>query len=621
MKLCIAVVLFAVAACDVPPETTAYAHESPPWDAPTDAFEPPVHNLQLSRKLGGSGSDEITALVATGTLYPQVVVAGGTDSSDFVTTDGTQVDTSTTAGCSACPSDAFVTRLRGPGDVAWSTVIGGPGFERASAIAFAADGDVFVGGSAASLSATTGAADATFAGGTTAERGAEDGFVCRLDGETGARMWCTFVGGNGSGGVHGLVADANGDDVIVVLTTAAGEALDGDASYTAAFAGRHRATARGADTVMIRVSGDGQVFEWATYVGGTGDESGSASVVLDGGGVHVLTTTSSTDAPTPGGRITTAPAGRNGYFATFAPDATTLRYGTYLGGGGDDWTPPNALAASAVVYAAINTSSTDLPVPNAVQATYGGGAASADCGGGDGWIGALRPEQTGAASLVSATYMGGARGDEVGGLAVLGNGELVVTGRTYSSDFPLTAQYVAQLPTLSGSACTSAPGNSDGFVVRFKAAPDPALSSRRMATYLGGRAADALGVAASPGNGDFHVLGGWTQSIDFPRRGLPQMDLNGPRDGALVAPEYWREMSTPVDPDAGTDGPVAPVDAGRDGGNGADDGDGGCCGASGGPASSAILLVLAALAALARPTSRGRRARGGTASARDRAAP
>jgi len=615
-------VLAAGAACDVPPETTAMAHESPPWDAPVDGpwpiDGPPMATFRMSSFFGGAADDEIAAAVVTGGPNPEVIIVGGTSSSDFTTTDGSQVDTSASAGCSACPYDAFVTKLRSPGMVVWSRVIGGPGFERAAAVALAQNGDVFVGGSAASLP-VTGTPDATFAGGSTAERGDEDGFVCRLDGATGDTEWCTFVGGSGSGGVQALVADWSTNSLLVAFTTSAAEALHADPDYRAAFAGRHRSTAAGADTVVLRMADNGQNFTWATYVGGSGDESGAPSIALTAQGVHVLTTTSSTDAPTLGGYLTSAPAGRNAYLATLSSDGTTLVHGTYLGGGGDDWTPPHGLVSRDGIpslAAVVNTTSADMPTRGAPQPTYGGGG-SAGCGDGDGWAGWIEPLYTGDESLRAATYIGGSRGDEIGGFATLRDGRWIVIGRTYSSDFPVEAPILPFQAMLGGAPCTSAPGNADGFLVELRQFQRDV--QREMATYVGGAAADGFLAAAAASDSTFHVIVGQSASSDFPTR-APFQDrpLRGASDAVIVTPEIWPWMPVPPEVDARVDAPPGGLDGGLDGGSGVDGGGGGCCGASRAPATSSIVLALALLALV---TSRGRRGAGGTASARGRGAP
>ncbi|MBE7449128.1 MAG: hypothetical protein HS111_09590 [Kofleriaceae bacterium] len=599
----------AAAACDVPPGTSALAHESPPpFDGPSRT------TLFVSAYLGGSGDDDVTAVAMTDETFPRVVVVGGTGSPDFPTTDGTQVDTTAPSGCAGCPHDAFVTRLRGPGQVVWSTVIGGPGFERATAVAFAADRDVFVGGSAASLPATAGTADPTFAGGGTPERGEEDGFVCRLDGATGAVEWCTFVGGAGSGGVTGLATDPTGSDVLVVFTTAAGEGLDVDPAYAPAFAGRHRAIAAGADTVVLRLAGDGQSFVWASHVGGSGDEGGVPSLAVDTSSVHVLTTTASTDAPTPGGYLTTAPPGRNGYLASLSSDGATLRYATYLGGAGDDVTAAHGVVATAtnlgVVFVGLSTTSADLP-RGASGSAYGGGG-TPGCGDGDAWLAALRPDLTGVNSMREATYLGGAHGDALGGLAYTRpNGPLVAVGTTYSTDFPRALVELPYQDELGGAPCTTTAGNRDGFIARFGLGGDIGLHVLWTSTYVGGSDADGL-VAAAAGMRDLYLAVGSSASSDYPQAGELATTPRGGRDGVISVPGYWGSATPPLD--AGLDA----TGAGGDGGSAVDDGAGGCCGASGAGASPLLaLLVLWALGAAGRgrarrATSRDRRAAAGT---------
>ncbi len=578
----------ALAGCEVPVGTTAMAHESAP---PPDG--PPVASRYFSSYLGGGGADEITAIAASGGQSARVVVAGGTSSTNFPTTDGSTVDATTDAGCSGCPFDAFVTRLESPGVVVWSTVIGGPGYERATAVAIGGDLDVFVGGSAGSLTATTGAADPTFAGGSTAARGGEDGFVCRLDGATGATEWCTFIGGTGPGGVLGLHADWAGDDVVVVFNTAAGEDLHLESPYAAAFAGRHRALASGADTVVLRLDGTGQSLQWATYVGGSGDERGVPSVDVDGGAVHVLTTTASSDAPTPNGRITIAPPNLNGYLAVFSDDATTLRYGTYLGGGQNDLAAPHGLVVDGRAFVAINTHSVDMPTLQPSQSMLAG-AGVVGCGAndpdgwGDGWLGVISTSAVGNASLTAATYLGGSQADTISGVGKTLSGDLVVSGRTYSSDFPTTAVLLPYQASLAGSPCGATPGSADGFVARFGVNGFAELERRQLSTYLGGSGVDGLtGVAT--GEGDFYIVAGASTSTDFPRVG-GMAPAGGASDGVIATPAFWPPPLTAGD--AGPDAPGADTDARADAGFGIDEGGGGCCGAGSGASSAPLALVV-----------------------------
>ena len=579
-----------VAGCEIEVTTSPTAHESAPFDPP-----PPQPTFTFSTYLGGSGDDRVLDVASTLGTAPLVFVVGGTSSTDFPTTDGTTLDPATSAGCAGCPYDAFAMRIDAPGQVVWSTVIGGPGFEEATAVAVAIDLDVFIGGSAAELPATTGAADATFAGGDSAERGGEDGFVCRLDGATGQRRWCTFVGGAGTGGVTSLAADPASDGVVAVLTTVASEALDDDPAYAAAFAGRHRAAPGGTDTVVVRIAGDGRSFSWATYVGGSGDEPAPATVSIDINGVHVLTTTASTDAPTPNGVVTTAPGGTNAYYALLIDDAATVRYATYLGGSGDDWVSGKSLLAEGSVAVGINTRSVDVDVTaNAVQPSFGGGG-TAGCGAalGDGWLGLLAPAASGTASLAAATYVGGSRGDSLDAITRDRSYDAVIAaGRTFSSDFPTLGFGQPPFGFPRGAPCTTDADNSDGSITSLPRAG--LFADRHYGSYFGGSDEDRI-AAADRGGSHLIGFGGDTRSLDFPVVGPLSSSRRGPRDGFVAVLGRW-------------DFPVAAGDAGPDAtGPGGTDGDAGCCGTAPMSAPRGLafgLLVLAAAIPLRRRRAR-----------------
>lgn len=571
--------------------TSAYAHESPP--APTMGFV---------TFLGGSGADEVLDIVGTTGSSPRVFAVGASNSPNFPVTLGPPVGTAPTVGCDACPQDAFAARYDAPGRLRWAIAIGGPGYHRASAAAVALDLDLFVGGSAATLpaDALANTADPTFAGGSTPERGAEDGFVCRLDGASGAIEWCTFVGGDGPGGVQGLALDPSGDGVVAVLTTRAGETFD--PVYTAALAGGHRATPAGADTLVVRIAGDGSAFTWATFVGGTGDETGTPSIALDGTGVHVLTGTTSTDAPTPRG-LSSAAAGV--YYANLSLDGTTLRYGTYLGGPGDR-TDGRALApdGDGRVVVGLTTTSAALPTTSgALQSTFAGAGAGGCTTAGDGdlWLAVIDPAQDGAASLDAATYLGRAHGDRLGGLGLDRTTDLItIAGRTHASDFPVESSGGDAVQSFNGPPCTAVAGSADGFIAYLPIT----LTGLFYSSYLGGSSPDGMTTAGTAGS--LRLAGGTTRSSDF-RTSNPQHGWGGgASDGVVAAVGFW-PLPPPTPGDAFfEDDAFAQPDAGT--GVTGDD-DGGCCGSAPDPR-GALAVAALALLALARPGSRRpRRAR------------
>jgi hypothetical protein len=108
--------------------------------------------------------------------------------------------------------------------------------------------------------------------------------------------------------------------------------------------------------------------------------------------------------------------------------------------------------------------------------------------------------------LIYSTYLGGSRVDSGRAVAVDSSGNAYVTGKTSSTDFPIT----------SGAFQTAKSGDDDVFVTKFNAGGSALVYS----TYLGGSgfasggANNAAGIAVD-GSGNAYITG-TTFSTDFP---------------------------------------------------------------------------------------------------------
>src|SRR5262249_32487809 len=139
---------------------------------------------------------------------------------------------------------------------------------------------------------------------------------------------------------------------------------------------------------------------------------------------------------------------------------------TYLGGSGDDAGLGIAVDGAGNAYVTGNTSSTNFPTTNPMQATKAGGTY-------DAFVAKLN--STGSTRLYS-TYLGGS-GDDAGlGIGVDGAGNAYITGYTRSNNFPTTNPMQA---SFGG-------GVYDAFVTKL----DITGSTRLYSTYLGGGAND-----------------------------------------------------------------------------------------------------------------------------------
>ncbi len=110
--------------------------------------------------------------------------------------------------------------------------------------------------------------------------------------------------------------------------------------------------------------------------------------------------------------------------------------------------------------------------------------------------------------LTFSTYLAGSSGqDAVFGVATDASGNIYVTGRTASKDFPT---HLPEQPACSGCSATF-PVSTDAFVSKL----DPTGATLIYSTYLGGTGSDAGHAIAVDANGNALVAGG-TFSTDFP---------------------------------------------------------------------------------------------------------
>jgi gliding motility-associated-like protein len=196
-----------------------------------------------------------------------------------------------------------------------------------------------------------------------------------------------------------------------------------------------------------------------------------------------------------------------------SPNGTTLMYGTFIGGRGED--QPHSLMADAQgnLVIAGRTDSTGYPLFPAAGSNIGT----------NGMFDIVVTMLDNTGGVIASKRIGGAQDDGVNmtpfrsrnslqynygddgrsEVIVDNGGNIYVASMTRSSNFPFTANAPQQI--LKGS--------QDGLVLKFS----PNLGSLLMATSLGGSADDAAYVLdISPVTGNIYVSGG-TSSTDFPQ--------------------------------------------------------------------------------------------------------
>lgn len=463
-------------------------------------------SLTFSTYFGGAndwdqGRDVV--MDADGNVY----VTGGVTSDDYPTTEGAfqrTFDTSGTAVGNGGYCDAFVTKFDAAGNLVWSTYLGGPNYDRGYGIEIDAHGDVYVCGRAGpGFPVTTGAIQEQFKGVGAGIYGQQNGFVAKLKADGSGLVWSTYVGIASLCRDFAIDADGN------VFTHIAYENKGSGTMPAAWFAGRYRETRAGrSDNGVIKVAANGQSVAWATWLGGSDDEQKEASVRVGSDGAPVvLFWTDSTDiATTPGAFSGTLNGARDAYLAKVAADGRSLVWATYFGGPGDGGgTSTHNLAIDAFgnTFYTLGTLEGDLPVTDgAFQTTFGGGTRDA-----------IVAKFDNAGALVASTYLGGSGdGEEIDGIYTDARGNVFVSGRTNSTDFPVTA-----------NAHQATHGGAWDMVFALLSAD---LSTLHYASYFGGPGIDyGRGCYVSP-RGDF-VVSGSSDGPGFPVRNAVQATFAG----------------------------------------------------------------------------------------------
>jgi len=233
------------------------------------------------------------------------------------------------------------------------------------------------------------------------------------------------------------------------------------------------------------------VLEFATYVGGSGDDYPSGLAVDASGAVYVAGQTSSSNFPVATAFMKTG----LGFILKLDPTGSSLLYSTYLGGSNYEHLLALALDKQGNVIVTGTTASTDFPLVNPFQSKNNGGAGS----NGGPWDAFVAKLDASGSKLVYSTYLGGYGADFGYAVAVDATGNACVTGQTYASDFPVANGY--QMHNR---------GNGDAFVTKLSPAGAMVWS-----TFLGSSLADAGQGIAVDSSGNVFVTG-HAGTTDFP---------------------------------------------------------------------------------------------------------
>jgi len=204
--------------------------------------------------------------------------------------------------------------------------------------------------------------------------------------------------------------------------------------------------------------------------------------------------------------------------------STNLIYCTYLGGSGDDIASALAVDANGHAFVAGSTSSTNFPIKNPI--IYGNFNGSKIGGVFNALFKQFLPDAfiselgTNGTNLVYSSYLGGENTEAAFGLALDPAGDAFVTGDTFSTNFPVTANAYQHFFASSNNVTVGC----NAFVSEISTNGSNGMTLS-YSTYLGGTNID-VGYAISYNNGYLAVAGS-TCSSNFPTFNSPTNLISG----------------------------------------------------------------------------------------------
>lgn len=431
------------------------------------------------------------------------------------------------------PIIAYSTFLGGSGADGGIGLIGGGGLgtQNNMGIAVDRDGNAYICGQTSSKNypTTPCAIQDTFAGGF-------DACVTKINCDGTKIIFSTYLGGSGFDGANAIAVDCEKNIYITGQTSSPNFPGTGFATIQPTSTGfqKHVSGTLG-NAFLTKLDPSGKTILYSTYCGGFGEHGGnpnsvkgdvgSGIAVDDKGNAYFTGSTSSDTFPvTPGAFQTTYNGGIWDAFIvkvdTKKRGKSSLIYSTFLGGIDEDRAFGIAIDSCGNAYITGHTDSTNFPVKNALQPTYGEG--NRDC--------FLTKLNSTGSDLIFSTYCGSDGNDQAFSIALDKCDNIYITGLTNSTpnsnpqnpNFPSTNNAFQRLP--QGDFLNA-------FITKFNAEGTAILFS----TYFGG--SNGFTFANSIGLDRFGnpCISGQTSATNLPTKNATQPVYGGGDSDGFVA--------------------------------------------------------------------------------------
>ncbi len=305
-------------------------------------------------------------------------------------------------------------------------------------------------------------------------------------------VFSSYIGGANSDEVWGVAIDKNGNIYLTGRTVSASFPVT---------AGAYQTNKNGQyDAFVVKLNPSASSLIYATFLGGSADDYGNDIATDLAGNAYVTGVTWSSDFPVASGYSTTFAGQRDVFVSKLSPNGASLVYSTFIGG--VSWDDPSKIVLNSAGEAIVcgQTVSSNFPVtPNALSMVLNGNPSI------NTWDGFVFKLSANGQQLLYSSFIGGRSLDAASGVAVDAQGNIYVTGRTISPNFPVTA---AAYDTTLNAGDSSA---FDAFVLKINGSS----SNLAWSTFLGGTSHDKGTAITVLSNGNVAVSG-ITQSSNFP---------------------------------------------------------------------------------------------------------
>ena len=310
-------------------------------------------------------------------------------------------------------------------------------------------------------------------------------------------MYSTYLGGDNSpypeNDIEDVIKDVTTDSQDNIIIT--GNTLSSNFPVKNAFqdtfaGGGNDVHYVGGDAILAKFDKDGQLL-WSTFLGGNNMDGGICVKAVESDEIIVMGMTKSNDFPTTDDAYQKDYSNNYDIFITKLSSNGSLIYSSYLGASGDDTLDSFEIDSSGNLVISGRTTSVGFPVTtNADQPVLGGGA--------DGYFMRLSAN---CSTILYSTFLGGSNDEGINEITIDTQGNIIVTGSTMSSNFPITTD--AYQSSISST-------HSDNFIAIYN-------SSGQMtyATYFGGSDSDYCWGLSIDSVGNI-IIAGQTVSADFP---------------------------------------------------------------------------------------------------------